>query len=649
MPYARNPFFTGRDQILLDLHGALRGDGAAALSQAIRGLGGIGKTQTAVEYAYRYGQGRDAVYDWVFWVRAETGLSLAQDFGAIAQQVGVATAGQKTEELVQAAKRWLNTHGAWLLVFDNADDPGLLKGYRPSNADGRVLLTSRAQSFGVVGIGKAFALESLAPADAEQFLWARVGRELSRSADDETEAVAELAEELGYLPLALEQAGAYVAQMGTSFGNYLVSYRRRELKLLEKQGPETGDYPNSVATTWLLNFEAVEQQSGAAARVLELSAFLASDEIPYELLVLGREAFGLEIAAALAEVAEEPLVLDELLAPLARFSLITLEAEKSCYGIHRMVQAVVRDGLVLEEHKAWLERAVAGFNAVFPEVKFENWERCRRLVKHGEALYDHRPEDSEAWALLLNEVGIYFYYQAEYQRGVTCIKRSLEIREAQLGPEHPSTATSLNNLAELYRSMGRYGEAEPLYARSLEISEAQLGPEYPSTATSLNNLAGLYELMGRYGEAEPLYARSLEIREAQLGPDHPSTATSLNNLAGLYYALERYSEVEPLFLRAMQIDLKAIGENHPDTAIDYVNLAGLYTQLERYAEAEPLYHRAIQVFYKSLGEDHPNTTASFNGLANLIITAFQAGKVAELSDHPMTQNILQQVQQQAES
>jgi tetratricopeptide (TPR) repeat protein len=125
----------------------------------------------------------------------------------------------------------------------------------------------------------------------------------------------------------------------------------------------------------------------------------------------------------------------------------------------------------------------------------------------------------------------------------------LAIVEQLLGPEHPDTATSLNNLALLYRKQGRYGEAEPLYKRSLAIREKVLGPEHPDTATSLNNLAGLYEAQGRYGDAEPLYKRSLAIYEKVLGPEHPTTATSLNNLAVLYLQTKNNTSAEPLLQR----------------------------------------------------------------------------------------------------
>jgi len=217
----------------------------------------------------------------------------------------------------------------------------------------------------------------------------------------------------------------------------------------------------------------------------------------------------------------------------------------------------------------------------------------------------------------LNNLASLYESMGRYREAEPLYKRALAIREAQLGAEHPDTASSLNNLASLYESMGRYGEAEPLYKRALAINEAQLGPEHPSTATSLNNLAGLYQSMGRYGEAEPLYKRALAIYEAQLGPEHPDTANSLSSLAGLYQSMGRYGEAELLYKRALAIYEAQLGAEHPDTANSLNNLAGLYRSMGRYGEAEPLYKRALAIYEAQLGAEHPFTAISLSGLAGL--------------------------------
>jgi tetratricopeptide (TPR) repeat protein len=208
------------------------------------------------------------------------------------------------------------------------------------------------------------------------------------------------------------------------------------------------------------------------------------------------------------------------------------------------------------------------------------------------------------------QTGRYDDYRSEQNLAINYFQKAINLASTA----SPELATSLNNLAGLYESMGRYKEAEPLYVRSLAIREEQLGANHPRTATNLNNLANLYKSMGRYKEAEPLYVRSLAINEEQLGANHPDTATNLNNLANLYKSMGRYTEAEPLHVRSLTISEEQLGVTHPDTASSLNNLAILYRSTGRYAEAEPLYVRAIAILEQSLGANHPNTQGCIQNL-----------------------------------
>ncbi len=266
----RNPYFTGREDVLAEIHRTLTDDGRAVLGQAIAGLGGIGKTQTAIEYCHRY---RDE-YDAVFWIRAATVPEIRAGFVKVAELLALPEA-QGTDEAVvlEAVRRFFATHDGWLLVFDNADRPAKLKPFLPTDG-GRFLLTSRASTgFASVGIRKPFHLEVLPPEEAEALLLARVEREDDASAE-EREAVAELAEELGYLALALEQAAAYVDSCQMRYVTYLARFREKHLELVERAGPETGDYPATVATTWTMSFQEVASiRSNLLARKTGLRGF----------------------------------------------------------------------------------------------------------------------------------------------------------------------------------------------------------------------------------------------------------------------------------------------------------------------------------------------------------------------------------------
>jgi tetratricopeptide (TPR) repeat protein len=215
---------------------------------------------------------------------------------------------------------------------------------------------------------------------------------------------------------------------------------------------------------------------------------------------------------------------------------------------------------------------------------------------------------------------------AEYRAAEPLYRRALEIQEQILGPEHPDTATSLNNLAILLDAQGKLAAAEPLYRRTLEIQEKVLGPEHPDTATSLNELASLLQAQGKLVEAEPLYRRALEIQEKVLGPEHPDTAHSLNDLASLLYAQSKLAEAEPLLRRALEIQEKVLGPEHPDTAAGLNNLAALLQAQGKLAEVEPLFRRALEIQEKVLGPEHPITAIGLNSLAGLL---YAQGKPAE--------------------
>lgn len=633
----------------------------------------MGKTQTAIEYAYRYFSDQPT-YEWVFWVNASD-LTLAASFGSIATDLALPNhKTQKLDEKIAAVSRWLENHDRWLLIFDNLDNPEALKPFRPKNPQGRILITSRAQRFDSLGVAYPITLNAMTATEAYQFLQHRTER---TTVDfSEQQAIKALAKALGYLPLALEQAAAYIVAKGVSFAAYLRSYEKRHLQLLEKQQPQTGNYPYSVATTWAINFEAVKISSPAAADLLNLSAFLSSNNIPYELLALGKDHLGELLSEALADALEDELVIPELLEELTRYSLIQLEAA-DCYNIHRMVQEVLRDGMDEATQLEWLGRAVEALNKVFPSGEFETWHQCARLVEHVQAIEHHLASYPSSMSLVkrllnkiahialrrsfskgyssrvlralgrsLNNAGGYLKQQGRYSEAELLYLRSLSIRKQGLGKNHPDIATVLSNLAGLYRDQGRYVEAELLFVQSLSIREQQLGTNHPHVAVSLNNLAVLYRDQGEYGKTELFYGRALSIWEQQLGTNHPHVAVSFNNLAGLYYSQGRYSEAEPFYLRALSIREQQLGEMHPDVANSLNNLAALYESQGRYSEAESLYLRALAIVFDCLGETHPNTQTVWRNFVRCLRQVSEAEQTAQLSDHPTTQAMLAELREE---
>ena len=603
----RTRYFTGRDD-LLDL---LRRELIARHRAALSGLGGAGKTQTAIEYAIRH---RTAYPNGVFWVDAETIGGLTSGFVEIAKSLRLSAAeSNDQEEAVQAVLTRLNRADGWLLILDNVEDRGAVRRFVPDRDRGDVLITSRESVFAELGMPRTVDVGDLGRDESVRFLLTRTGR--ADSGDDERSSAAQLAVELGNLPLALEQAAAYIAETGATFATYLGAFRKRRLSLLERAvGLIAHD---TIAVAWAANFEAVKQASPAAADVLRLSAFLGADAIPFELFLNGAQLLGRPIAEMLAD--PDDLVMVEMLRPLARYSLIRVDAAARFFGVHRLVQEITSAALPTVERRAYVERALSALDASFPEVTHANWAQCERLAPHVTSI--ERWVDESVWSpgtsgRVFDDMGNYLREQGRYAEAQPLLTRALGIRERALNPDHPDVAKSLNNLAILHSDQGRYAEAQPLYERALTIREKTLGPDHPDVAASLDGLASLCYHRGRSAEGQPLTERALAIRERALSPDHPDVAASLSHLGILHFDQGRYDEARPLHERALAIREKA-GPHHPEVAPSLINLAQVYRNQGRYAEAQPLVERALAIWERALGPDHTYVATSLNNLAEL--------------------------------
>jgi tetratricopeptide (TPR) repeat protein len=634
VPYRRNTCFTGREAVLERLHAALQ-NGRDARIAVLSGLGGIGKTQTAVEYAYRF---RDA-YTAVLWTRADSAEELAQGLAQIAGQLGLAGAEAADRNVaVEATQRWLAdaANSGWLLIADNADfifptwTPEAFEAFLPLRPTGSLLLTSRATAFDPLNVSSPILLMTMQPEEAILFLKHRVGRNEEMLPEGEQQALAQIVEHLGYLPLALEQAGAYIGIKQKSFAGYLSEYRRNTRKLLEEAKPKRGDYNrdpetreyHTVWTTWALNFQEVAEENPAAAELLRASAFLAPDAIPAELLLKAADQLGPTLAAAFAGADAETGWdrYDETLEPLTRYSLAQKDISGRTYTLHRLVQQVVRERLTEEERAVWRERMVRALCQAHPGYDFTSWAGCERLLPHWRVAAGYIQEDGLAFeeaGSLLNQMGYYLEERAQYREVELLFQQALAIRQQVLPEGDPDIAQSLSNLALLYKSQGRYEEAEPLYQQALAIRQHALPAVHPDFATSLSNLALLYYSQGRYEEAEPLYKQALTIQEQALPEVHPDIAQSLNNLALLYYSQGHYKEAEPLCQQALAIRQQVLPEVHPDIAQSLNNLALLYDSQGRSEDAEPLMKRALAIRQQVLPEVHPDIAQSLNNLAEL--------------------------------
>ncbi len=618
VPYFRNPLFTGREDILDTLHDRLITTQATALTQpqAIHGLGGIGKTQIAIEYAYTYRN----KYQAVLWVRAATRETLTLDYTDIAHQLHLPLEDEQDSELImRAVKEWLATHTNWLLILDNADDVHVVNEFVPPHRTGHILLTSRAQTTGK--IAQSIEVKPMNTDDAVLLLLrcahiVEPNELLTHTPDEQRREAETLVKELGALPLALDQAGAYIEETQTTLARYRTLYQQQRKALLAERGERAEDHPESVTVTFSLSFASVQQTHPTAADILRLCAFFDADAIPEELLTQEVPS----MPASLSQLAGKPHELNKTLKTLLHFSLIERNAETEQISIHRLVQAVIQDEMDADTYQQWAQQAIRVVYAAFPEVDVSTWELCRRYLAHAQACISIVIEKNYTFSeavRLLDDVASYENDHALYAQAESLCQRALAIREQVLGAEHPDTAMSLYNLAYLYKAQGKYSQAEPLYQRALAIQEQTLGLENPETARSLNNLAILYEAQGKSEQAEPLLQRALAIWEQVLGPMHPNTALSLNNLAMLYEAQGKCEQAELLLQRALAIQEHELGPMHPNTATSLNNLAMLYDNQGKPEQAEPLYQRALAIQEQVLGVEDPFIARSLNNLAYL--------------------------------
>ena len=612
LPYpSLGSLFKGRAGFLARLRASLiRPDGgtAAIAGRAVHGLGGVGKTRAAVEYAWAH----TSDYTALILLDAETEEKQQAGLAALVGPLRLADAQAMTDATAQAeaAIAWLNANPGWFLILDNIDtEPALNAAYHLLGrlSGGHVVLTSRLARFprGV----ERLDLDVLALDDAAVFLLEATATGRRHAADDVAEVRA-LAEELGQLALALEMAAATVEARQMSFAQYREVWHGNRARVVGWARQEITGYHHAVAETWRTS---VDQLSEPGRHLLERLAFLAPDPVPMTLLDVPVPGVAVEDAIA---------ALDDL----ATYSLATRDAEGDTFLVHRLVQNVTRRGLEragtaqgrLIEALGWVDAAFTG-----DAGDSTNWRRLDSLSPHAEvaaALAD-AVGIAEPTLTLMGRLGVLFDAKALYRPAEQYSRRALAIAEASLPPNDTRAATLLNNLATLLYETNRPGEAEPLMRRALAIDEANLGRDHPNVAIRLNNLATLLYRTNRLGDAEPLYRRALAIDEASLGKDHPTVATRLNNLAHLLQATNRPGEAEPLMRHALAIDEASLGNDHPNVAIALNNLGTLLQSISRLGEAEPLMRRALAINEASLGKDHPNVARDLNNLATLLLYA----------------------------
>jgi tetratricopeptide (TPR) repeat protein len=584
----RNPTFTGRAEELESLERRLANGRVAVV--AVRGLGGIGKSQLALEYAYRMRQsGR---YQLVGWVRADSPVTIDEDLAALAPLLGLSTEGTIGEVVAQVVGA-LQSRRDWLVIFDNAQKPGDLTGLLPTRG-GHVLITSRNRVWS--GIAAQVDLGEFSRAESVKFV-------CERSGSDEPGPADELAEELGDLPLALAQAAAYIDTRSMTVRGYLDLYRDPALaRTLREAGLDSAEYPASVARTWLLSFTDLSVERPAAVELLRLLAFLDPDDIDLDLLGAGRA----ETGDILARVLGDPLERTETVGALAATSLVTSVAEGHL-RVHRLVQAVTRDQLDDDQSAEWVKRALNLAAAILPPkpADYRSWPEYARLAPHIEAITGYVND----YAMLAGKIGllwnlgIYLSESGQLRAARATYQRAVVITEAAHGPEHPDVAKSLDNLAAVELRLGEPGAARGNIERALPILEAAYGPEHLDVALALGNLGHAQLQLGELKAARASLERAIAINEKAVGPGNPEVATDLLNLTAVQLGLGEPDAARVSAERALAIQKAAHGPDHLEVAWALMSLANVQLQLGELREARTNNERARAIFKAAYGPD----------------------------------------------
>jgi tetratricopeptide (TPR) repeat protein len=631
LPFPPNPHFSQRDAEMAALERALESAGSVAAltqTQVVHGLGGVGKTQLAVQYAWLHRNRFTAL----LWLPADSESSILTGLARIYESLSLPAMQTPTDAAqAEAVLKWLRDHTGWLLIADNADSTEAqtaLLTKLSTITTGCVIITSCLEDWDLHTA--PIPLDAWTDDQGAAWLCERLTEKKLTCLAVDANA---LSHALGGLPLALEQAAAYMTERRIGPAAYLKRFRAHAdatqnfLAAGLKHGGGTR-YEKTVATTWLLT---LQQLTPLARAALKMIAWLGPEEIPRHLFTEQPAAI-LDAAQSLDPVSTEDTAspaeaVEAALALLARYSLIKLsETTLTC---HRLVQTTQR----WQEPKAWLLRVIAWVNVCVPSDPPPNnvrsWPRIwNPLQKPLEALLAHEqvladklsPSEATLAGLtrLLNQLGLFYGGKANLLSAEPLHRRVISILEASLGPDNPNLSAALNNLALLLQATNRLAEAEELMRRALKIGETNFGHDHPNVTSALNNLAQLLKATNRLAEAEELMRRALKIDEASYGPDHPEVATDLNNLATLLKATNRLAEAEEPMRRALKIDEASYGLDHPNVAIRLNNLAQLLKATNRLVEAEEPMRRALKIDEASYGLDHPNVAIRLNNLASLL-------------------------------
>jgi hypothetical protein len=599
----RPAFLSGREELLDDLDARLNGsERAGPRVAALCGLGGAGKTSVALEYAHRHLA--EVGVAWQF--AAEDTAVLAAGFGELAAQLGTLALDDERDAVVSVHGMLAAYQADWLLVFDNVPDRASVEAFLPPAGRGKVLITSRNPNWPP---GQVVDVPALDIEAAAAFLVKRTG-------DADVQAATGLAAELGGLPLALEQAGAYIGATGGSLARYLESFRRRRESLLAR-GEPTG-YSETVATTWSLAFTRLEQSAPQAVGLLRLLAYCAPEPVPVRLLLQPRPGLtgdlGGDVVAVLASLIEDELAVDDAVAALRRFSLVT-PAGNGLVSVHRLVQVVTLAQVSADVADQWRQAATALVEAAMPADpdRPADWPTYAALLPHARAVLDLTSGGMRRIAEYLGKSGSYGSYSAA--RDLCRLIADAYGQDDAYGAEHLDTLAARANLAYWTGQAGDWAAARDQFAALLLVEERVLGPEHPQT---LGDHGGLAVWTGEAGDAagaRDQFIVLLSIQQRVLGPEHPDTVDTRHNLARWTGEAGDAGEARDQLAVLLPIQERVTGAEHVDTLTARRDLARWTGEAGDAGEARDQLAALLPDRARALGSEHLDTLTTRRDLA----------------------------------
>ncbi|GAA2517944.1 FxSxx-COOH system tetratricopeptide repeat protein [Streptomyces levis] len=595
----RNTSFVGRQALLRAVEEQLAAqDTAAVLPNALHGLGGVGKSQLALEYIYTHQ--RD--YRIICWIPAERESLILAALSSLASQLGVAPAGQDSlgaaaaNTAVPAVLEALRTgtpYDNWLLVFDNAEDIEAVRGYFPHNGPGKVIVTSRNR--GWERVATSLPVNVFERDESIELLQKRA-KDLPREDADR------LAEALGDLPLAVEQSGAWLGVTGMEVDEYLELLAQRSPEILEiEQSP---DYPVSVAAAWDISLERIRQNNPGARQLLDICASMAPEPIPRSIL---RSSRGVNITPQIDPMLREPIKLNRAIRDLSQFSLIKVDPRAGTLQMHRLLQTVLLAKLSEEQRERMRDAAHQLLSAANrgPYGSSQEWRDYQALLPHVLASQAVTSTDPYVRDLVYDTMW-FLYYWGDHEGAAAFGRQAWSAWLAASGEEDIYVIRMTKGLAFLLRQVGQIAESIPLTEKALEVSRrVQVEPE--ELIDSLCEMSDAHRYQGRFQQARDLGKEATELARSLFGPEDQATLRGAHSWGVDLRLCGEFKEALPLDEETARQRDMLLGDSSFFTlntlhcvAID-LREAGQYPKAREWQE--DVYRRA----FTALGEKHPLT------------------------------------------